>query len=100
MKFISFIVWTAIFILTMCLHVAQHEQTHKQIAYYHGCLNGTITYGIDSYFICNKYEQRSEWVEQQEYSLHSINEIVGYSLDAVFFIVYSTFSIHILTRKE
>jgi len=82
-KIIFIIIW----IFIWANYIFLHENIHRQIAYYHGCDDDKITYGIfESYFECYSYPDREEIVVLQEFNLHSWNEIIGYYIQIIILI--------------
>ena len=65
--------------------VILHEGAHEQIAKYYGCIEGntTITMKGRSSFVCLEYMERTAEMRNEEYYLHSMNEIVGYNVQSL-----------------
>lgn len=64
-----------------------HEQVHKQISVYYGCVNSTIDINLfkGSYFKCHERYHKSV---SDEFFLHAQNEIVSYNLDALLYLIF------------
>jgi len=58
-----------------------HEEAHKQISIYYGCINYDININMFSgSFVCHEYRNTTtqEMLDQENY-LHSLNEIKSYN---------------------
>ena len=76
-------------VLFLYVYTYQHESAHRQIYLYDGCANASVHWiWQGAYTICGESGE-SECVEsgyresQQAIFLHSLNEIVGYNVQAV-----------------
>jgi len=89
------------FIIICAIHIPgnyYHEQAHKQIAIYNGCIDWEISYFFNPHFKClERTHVLSKQELDNEYMLDSINEIVFYnsekfylSLILCFFILCAT----------
>jgi len=76
-----------IFLLVICIvavvvvDTISHENAHKQISLYHGCIDYDMHYNFigTSYFRCNEHRNRTQETALQEMELHSLNEIKSYN---------------------
>lgn len=98
--------WTPIIFGLLLLFIiaysgdSAHEQVHQQIAVYHGCLQPRIVMGFDSFFVCDKYENRSVDVRWQEESFHSMNDIMQYNLLPIVVLLFAIVFLLLIMMME
>ncbi len=95
--------WIILFVLIFIGSIISHEEAHRQISIYHGCINGSITYfskNINPFWHCYEYSYQSTETNMQEWELHSFNEIVSYNLDAILVMLFSIGGLFILKRND
>jgi hypothetical protein len=94
---VLFLIIATIFIV--CAHVYMHENAHKQISLYFGCEDVELHYGLTSTSQCIKYSNiTTQEMVNEEYKLHSINEIVSYNLDAIIEMIFILALVIILVK--
>jgi len=82
---IQIVTFVLLIIVIYGCYIITHENIHKQISIYHGCIEPVISYSLPTpYFKCIEYTTRTQETQLQERFLHSLNEIFGYV--AIYFI--------------
>lgn len=87
--------------ITFVIYTIAHEQTHVAIMRYHGCNETEVSYNffIDAYATCTGgYVERTAERRDQEYLLHSVNEIVGYHFTILLIALYGIMVLNLLSR--
>jgi len=90
-----------IFVTLFIGSVVFHEVIHHDIMKYHGCKS--INIGLKTtyaYTECLEYNNRSEETRLQEWKLHSINEMLGYTINLLIFILFGIKLFNELTKGD
>jgi hypothetical protein len=105
MKILSLIMWIAFLGLTTAIFTSLHEDAHRKIYEYHGCIKPVIEYKlyglVGGTTRCDEYRENipTEFKQQNE-MLHSMNEILGYHLYALIFASFAIYGHYIGNKKE
>lgn len=71
---------------TFYVSLAKHEAAHREIMRLHGCKNITTVVKLDLSGFARCEDSRI--MSQPERALHSLNEIVGYNIDALILAIF------------
>lgn len=71
---------------TLYYSLTRHEDAHARIMEYHGCKNITTVARLDLTGFARCEDHRT--MSHQERGLHSLNEIIGYNIDAIILAIF------------